>query len=113
MRWRHHCQQVASQEDHDLPCSADTGLQKHVQSLQSLPFPCFAINNILYTALPALGSRVFRRNSYHLDTCTCVCVEHCLEANSDSLLPSQLAILHALYISIWHPLVPLSYAKLS
>ena len=81
--------------------------------VQSLPSPCFATNNILYTALSALGSRVFHRISYHINTSTCVCVEHRLDAYSDYLLPSQLlTVPHALYIFIWHCLVSLSYAKL-
>jgi hypothetical protein len=72
MMWRHHRQQVASQKDHDLPCSAYAGVQTASSESSIADLFLFRNNNFLYTALPALGSRVFRRNSYHLRTCTCV-----------------------------------------
>ena len=93
--------------------SAEAGLQKDICRSSIAAVSLFRNQQYPYTALSALGSRVFRRISYHLNTSTCVCVQYRLDENSDYLLPSRLlTIFHALHILIWHILVSLSHAKL-
>jgi hypothetical protein len=53
MMWRHHRQQVASQKDHDLPCSAHAGVQTASSKSSIAVLSLFRNTNFQYTALSA------------------------------------------------------------